>query len=350
MPTYRPDLTRPADLVEEIARLADFDTFDETVPTGPAGGLLIEQKHTRLVHNILRGIGLIQAINLPFVAEAELAVFNGQVTDDGTPEVVSVRNPLREDQANLRQSLLPGLLRNVRENRNRGIESVALFESGRVFFARPWADDARVPEQPVRLAVVVVGPFGSDRIGNRTPNADAATALGIVETIGDGLGVTIERQQATTAGLHPTRTARLVVDGNPIGFAGELHPDVSDMFELDERVAVVELDLTPLVGDRPSVQMASVSNYPHVDFDLSFEVEMDASAGDLLGATGAVSSLLEFGRIFDDYRSDRGERAVAIRYRLRAPDRTLDADEIAAVRDKMIKAAASEGARLRGGV
>jgi phenylalanyl-tRNA synthetase beta chain len=349
VPTYRPDLTRPADLVEEIARLADFDTFDETVPTGPAGGLLIEQKRTRLAHSILRGIGLIQAINLPFVAEAELAAFNGQATDDGTPEVVSVRNPLREDQANLRQSLLPGLLRNLRENRNRGVESVALFEIGRVFFARPWADDARVPEQPVRLAVGVVGPFGSDRMGSRMPNADAATALGIVKAIGDGLGVTIERQQAPTAGLHPTRTARLVVDGSEIGFAGELHPDVADMFELDERVAVVELDLSPLVADRPSVQMASVSNYPHVDFDLSFEVEMDSSAADLLAATGVVSPLLETGRIFDDYRSDDGERAVAIRYRLRAPDRTLDADEISAVRDKMIEAAASEGAKLRGG-
>ncbi len=349
VPTYRPDLTRPADLVEEIARLADFDTFGETVPTGPAGGLLMDQKRSRLAHNILRGLGLIQAINLPFVAEDELAVFNDEATADGAPEVVKVRNPLREDQANLRQSLLPGLLRNLRENRNRGVESVALFESGRVFFARPWADDGRVPEQPVRLAAAVVGPYGGSRMAGQTPDADAATALAIVKAIGDGMGCTIEREQGTAAGLHPTRTARLVVDGNPVGFAGELHPDVADMFELDERVAVVDLDLTPLVAERASVQMAPTSNYPHVDFDLSFEVAMETAASDLLTATGAVSSLLESARIFDDYRSDDGDRAVAIRYRLRAPDRTLDADEIASVREKMIESAASLGAKLRGG-
>ena len=94
VPTYRPDLTIPADLIEEIARLADFDTFEETVPTGPAGGLLVEQRRSRELHRLLQGEGLMQAINLPFVSEEELAAFS----DDGaTVDVVTVRNPLRED-------------------------------------------------------------------------------------------------------------------------------------------------------------------------------------------------------------------------------------------------------------
>ncbi len=127
IPTYRLDLTRPADLVEEIARLADYDTFSATVPTGKAGGLLPEQHRMRLAHNILRGAGLIQAINLPFVSPAELAAFGNETDEDGrAADIVSVRNPLREDQSKLRQSLLPGLLRNLRENRNRGLEGVAL--------------------------------------------------------------------------------------------------------------------------------------------------------------------------------------------------------------------------------
>ncbi len=349
VPTYRPDLTRPADLVEEIARLADFDTFAETVPTGPAGGLLLDQRRSRLANNLLRGLGLIQAINLPFVAESELAAFSDESVEGATPDVVTVRNPLREDQSKLRQSLLPGLLRNLRDNRNRGAESVALFEVGRIFYARPWSDDGRVPEQPVRLAVAILGPYGSGGMNGSSPPADASTALAVVQSLSDGLGVSIQRRAGRRAGLHPTRTAELVSGGSVVGFAGELHPDVVEEFELSGRVAVIEMDLDPLVAGQPSVQMAPVSTYPHVDFDLSFEVAIDANAAELLNATNLGSHLVESAAIFDDYRSDEGERSVAIRYRLRATDRTLDAEEIAAERDKMITKAAAQGATLRGG-
>ncbi len=349
VPTYRPDLTRPADLVEEIARLADYDNFAETVPTGPAGGLLTEQTRARLAHDTLRGLGLIQAINLPFVSEEELAVFSDDAVGGVAPAVVKVRNPLREDQSNLRQSVLPGLLRNLRENRNRGAESVALFESGRVFFARPWSEDERVPEQPVRLAIAVSGPFGARSLNTSTPDADATTTLAVVRALGEALGVEIERTPGARAGFHPTRTATLTLNGVVIGHAGELHPDVCDSFELGGRVGVAELDLGPLVAKIPSPQMVKVSTYPHVDFDLSFEVDLAATAVDLVRATRSASDLVESARIFDDYRSERGERAVAIRYRLRAPDRTLDADEIAAERTKMIDEAAAHGATLRGG-
>lgn len=346
IPTYRPDLTIPADLIEEIARLADFDTFDETVPTGPAGGLLIEQRRARDLRRLLQGEGLMQAINLPFVSEEELAAFS----DDGAIRgVVRVRNPLREDQSILRQNLLPGLLRRLRENRNRGADVVALFETGRVFHARPWADDARVPDQPLRLAVAIVGPYGRSGVGAKPNTADATSALGIVSAMEKGLGVTIERSASVAPGFHPTRTAALSIDGVEVGHAGELHPDVAEAAEIDARVAILEMELAPLTLARASVQMTPVSTFPHVDFDLSFEVPMDAAAGEVASATGAVSDLVERAMIFDDYRDPtRGLRAVAVRYRLRAPDRTLEADEIAAVRAAMIEAAAAHGATLRG--
>jgi phenylalanyl-tRNA synthetase beta chain len=187
VPTNRPDLTRPADLVEEIARLADFDTFAATVPTGPAGGLLVEQSRERLVRNLLRGMGLVQAISLPFVSEEELVAF----ADSGNEKagVVTVRNPLREDQSKLRQSLLPVLLRRLRENRNRGAETVALFETGRAFYARPWGEDDRVPDQPMRLGIAVIGPFGHTDLAGARRQADAGTALAIIDSLGGGLGV-----------------------------------------------------------------------------------------------------------------------------------------------------------------
>lgn len=349
VPTNRPDLTRPADLVEEIARLADFDTFAATVPTGPAGGLLVEQSRERLLRNLLRGMGLVQAISLPFVSEDELAAFAG--AEDGADGVVAVRNPLREDQSKLRQSLLPVLLRRLRDNRNRGAETVALFETGRVFYARPWADDDRVPDQPMRLGVAIVGPFGHTDLAGASRQADATTALAIADALGRGLGVTITREQATAApGFHPTRSATLAVNGVPIGFAGELHPDLVDAFELGGRVAIAEVDMEALVAGLPSVQMAAVSTFPHVDFDLSFEVGMEAPASELLLRTQGVSDLVESAIVFDDYRNPESDlRAIAIKYRLRAPDRTLEADEIANIRQLMIAAADATGGKLRGG-
>ncbi len=346
VPTNRPDLTRPADLVEEIARLADFDTFEETVPTGPAGGLLVEQHRERTIRSVLRGLGLVQAINLPFVSEDELAAFGsgGRMLE----QVVTVGNPLREDQSKLRQSLLPGLLRKLRDNRNRGIESVAMFETGRVFYGRPWKEDKRVPDQPLRLGVAIVGPYGSSRLDAKPPAADATTALALVASLASSLGVQVERRAGVAPGFHPTRTAELLVAGEVVGYAGELHPGVSDSFELGGRVAVIEMEMAPLEAHQDSIQMRSVSSFPHVDFDLSFELPASMSAGGLVASTRDTSSLVEDASIFDDYRN--GDlRAVAIRYRLRAADRTLDADEIAGERQKMIDAATALGAKLRGG-
>lgn len=344
VPTYRPDITRPADLIEEIARLADFDTFAATLPTGPAGGLSPEQERTRLLLSTLRGFGLHQAVNLPFVAPDELAAFADDVGD-----VVSVRNPLREDQSKLRQSLLPGLLRNVRENRNRGASSVALFETGRVFYARPWQDDGRVPDQPVRLGFAIAGPLGLAELGAPVGDADAATGLALVTAVARQMGLELVRQAAQPAGYHPTRTAALELDGRAIGFAGELHPDTAAAFEIGARVAIAEIELGPLVAAQPRIEMVPISTFPHVDFDLSFDVPRGMAGSDLVAATSKASDLLEETRVFDDFvHPESGERSIGIRYRLRANDRTLSGEEIEAERSSLVKAAAALGARLRG--
>ncbi len=345
VPTLRRDLTRPADLTEEIARLADYDSFGETLPTGPAGGLTPTQHRTRRLHGLLRGLGLHQAMNLTFVSGEELDVFSA----DGVTEVVTVRNPLREDQAKLRQQLLPALLRNVRDNLNRGAATVALFETGRTFFARPWDEDPRVPAQPMRVAVAIAGPYGPQGIGDPSRAADGATAMAIVRAIGEVLGHTLERRAAAVPGLHPGRSAEVWLDGVRIGFAGELHPDSAGLWDIAHRVAVLELDMSPLVASVPAHQMTAVSTYPHVDFDLSFIVPDTVTAAELVRVTAGASDLIERADVFDEYRhADGKQRSVAIHYRLRAADRTLAGDEIAAHRTRMIDSAAALGVSLRG--
>ena len=345
VPTNRADLTRPADLIEEIARLADFDTFDATVPTGPAGGLTTSQRRIRRVRELLRGLGLHQAINLPFVAPGEVAAFGGD-----PDEVVTVRNPLRDDQAKLRQHLLPGLLRNVRDNGNRGVDPVALFEVGRVFRGVPWKEDDRVPDQPNRLAVAIWGAYGASDLGEKPAVADAGTAFALITALADALDVEIKRKPASPQGLHPKRTAQLAVAGEVIGYAGEIHPAVAQMYEIEGRIAVFELDIDPVVSPRPYQLMKDVSTYPYVDFDLSFEVTAEMAGSDLLETTRAASGLLEAAHVFDDYTdADGGVRSLAISYRLRATDRTLTREEIEHERSAMVDAASSLGATLRGG-
>ena len=131
VPTFRPDLTRPADLIEEVARIHGFDKFGATVPTGTAGGLTVEQRRLRLLHRALAGIGLTQAVTLPFVGEEDLIRVGFPLE-----EVLQVKNPLREEEGRLRPTMLPSLLKAVRFNFSHGAASVALFETGRVFVAR----------------------------------------------------------------------------------------------------------------------------------------------------------------------------------------------------------------------
>ena len=344
VPTNRADLTRPADLIEEIARLADFDTFPATVPTGPAGGLSPEQRRQRQVVELLRGLGLNQVINLPFVSPDELSAFRPDAT-----EVVKVRNPLREDQALLRQSLLPAMLRNVRDNLNRGSGRAALFEIGRVFFARPWAEDERVPDQPTRLAFVIAGGIGPAQMGAVGDTADAATSLAVIDALTRRLGAPIDRRPAQPDGYHPTRTALLTLDGHDIGFAGELHPDVAEAFDIVGRVAVAELDVGPLLAARHANLMTPVSTYPHSDFDLSFMVAPSLAGGDLVAQMRESSELVERVAVFDDYRDpESGTRSLGLTVRLRSAERTLGRQEIDKVRGEMIARAAAMGAALKG--
>lgn len=345
VPTFRPDITRPADLVEEVARIHGFDKFEATLPTGPTGGLSVEQKRQRKLHSVLTGVGLSQAINLPFVSVGDLRGL-GVSSED----LLTVKNPLREEESKLRPTLLPGLLTAARYNLSHGSGSVALFEVGRTFLTEAAEWDQRLPEQPERLAWVLVGDVGIKRLGGAAETADASVSLAVWRTLATSLGIEAEVRAAQTPGFHPTRTASISVGGEVVGYVGELSPMAARHFEIPGRVGVAELDLAALLRPVPFVTGRSPSVYPHVDFDLSFLVNANQPAGALVGVTGeAAGDLLEGAAVFDEFKGvAEGKKAIAIRYRLRAADRTLTAEEISEVRSVMIKAAASLGAELRG--
>lgn len=349
VPTFRPDLTRSADLVEEIARIHGYDQFDATLPTGPAGGLTPQQTRQRKLNSTLVGIGLSQAINLPFVSVDDL---NGLGIDTDGSDLLTVKNPLREEESKLRPSILPGLLNDLRYNQSHGNHSVALFEFGKVFSADPDPADGRLPIQFDRIGWAVVGDAGLVSLDGGAHQADGPLSLAIWRHLAETLGVDATVELTERPGFHPGRTAAVKVDGDVIGHVGELAPTAARYFEIEGRVAVAELDLSPILEPVPYPLATTPSVYPHVDFDLSFLAADDLPARTLIDATvDAADGLVESARVFDEFKGDtvgEGQRALAIRYRLRAADRTLDQKEIGMLREAMISAAAALGARLRG--
>ncbi len=350
VPTYRPDVTRPADLVEEVARIHGFDKFGATVPTGPAGYLTPQQQRLRRAHRILAGLGLNQAINLPFVGEEDMVAL-GRTAD--LEQTLEVKNPLREEEGRLRPTLLSGLLNVAKYNVSRGERSVGVFETGLVFTTGPNEIDARLPAQTDRIAWVIVGNVGPSVLGSEQTQSDARYSLAVLRHLLAQLGVDDFRiSRGEFVGFHPGRTAVIEVGGRAIGHAGELTPGVSRSFDLPGRVAVAELDLGPLLEPGVLKSASTPSPFPPVDFDLSFVVSTDIATSDLLAeTTSAAGGMVETTRVFDEFRGGNlgeGERAIAISYRIRAADRTLTNEEVAPIRTAMISAGESLGARLRG--
>ncbi|MGH8874376.1 MAG: phenylalanine--tRNA ligase subunit beta, partial [Acidimicrobiia bacterium] len=356
VPTFRPDLTRPADLVEEVGRLYGIDRFPETLPTGKGGGWSTDQRRLRLLRSLLTGVGLSEAVSLSFLDPDDLDRL-GLPVDDPRRRVVRVKNPLRDEESLLRTTLLPGLLRSAHHNISHDQEDVALFEVGKVVLDQKDDTDPRIPAQPDRLGFVLVGRFGSSDLGLVARPVDVFSATALWRLLVHRLDLGAYRlQPMALPGLHPGRAARVLLGGAqegwsgragaadlPVGWLGELHPAAARAFELPGRVTVGELELAPLVAAPPLWQFSEPSPFPPVSFDLSFEVEDSLPASDLVAATAsAAGGLLEDVEVFDEFAGESlpaGRKALAIRYTLRAPDRTLTNEEAAPVRLAIIEAA-----------
>ncbi|MGY1664113.1 phenylalanine--tRNA ligase subunit beta [Geodermatophilus sp. SYSU D00705] len=369
-PSWRPDLTDPADLVEEVVRLAGYDDVPSVLPTAPPGrGLTETQRRRRAIGRTLAEAGYVEAPSYPFVGEAALDALG---LDAGDPRraVVLVRNPLSEEEPALRTTLLPGLLATLARNLSRGQRDVALFEHGAVFPGgqrsraplpgvdrRP--DDetlaallAAVPAQPWHVAVALAGnrePRGWWGPGRPAGWADAVQAA---RRVAAAAGVELTVRAGDRAPWHPGRCAELLVGERVVGHAGELHPRVCAALDLPARTCVMELDVDALPAAEVPVGPA-VSVFPPVLLDLALVVRDEVPAAEVDAAVRAgAGELLESLRLFDVYTGapvPEGHKSLAYALTLRAPDRTLTSEEATAVRDAAVAAAAAAtGAELRG--
>jgi phenylalanyl-tRNA synthetase beta chain len=338
-PTWRPDLEREIDLVEEVARRYGLQNITRTVasaPPGTVGRLTPDQRERRLVADVLAGAGYAEALTMPLVAPADLTAVGVSLE-----RAVSLANPLRAEESVLRASLRPALLAAIARNAARGNADVALFEIGTVFEA---PSNELLPDE----RTMVAGLRGGRRRLPPRPDARAvevADAVDAVEAIATSLRLASVHivPDSSIPGLHPARAARVEVDGIAVGVVGECDPDELRALGVTDPVVAFELDLDALRnGARTPAIFRPVSTFPPANIDLAFVVATDITAADIAATLRtAAGELVESVRLFDVYRSgDLGADRVSLAFtlRFRAPDRTLTDTEIAELRTACITA------------
>ncbi len=348
VPTRRPDVRVPADVVEEIARLHGFDSIPATVPQGPGGGLSYGERRLRLIREILTGAGFYQLIGFSFIGTDDLKKL-GLDDDDAARNAIRLVNPLNEAEGIMRTTLLPGLLKAASSAIARKNATAQLYELGDVFLS----GTDELPDQPRKLAFVLAG----ENPGTWSSDArtfDVYDGTGVWELLADMLGIIdSEVRQVAAAPFHPGRCAEIVVGGEAIGLVGEIHPSVAKEFGVSGRVVAAEIDVSELLLERSPWQYIEPSMFPPVVFDLAFAVPIEVAAAQVTNAAeNAAGSLLESIDVFDVFVGDSvgdGLKSIAAKIRLRAPDRTLTDEEIIPVRKKMADSVVeATGGELRG--
>ena len=363
-PSWRPDLTDPNDLAEEVIRLEGYDNIPVRAPRSVAGrGLTPAQRQRRRVGRALAAAGYVEVLSHPFVSEKD---WDGLQlpADDPRRSALRLANPLSEDEPLLRTTLLPGLFRTLVRNLGRGFPDLGLFELGQVYRPRDGAParaprlsvdrgptpediasvEAALPDQPTRVAVVLSGdrePAGWWGKGRPAVWADAIEAA---RTVAREAGAELTAQADQHAPWHPGRCAALYLGETLVGHAGELHPRVIQAYGLPPRTSAMELELSRLAPLAP-VRAPHVSSYPVATQDVALIVAATIPAAEVEAALrSGAGDLLESIRLFDVYTGEQvgeGHKSLAYTLRFRAPDRTLTSEEVTAARDAAVAEAAT---------
>ncbi|NUK26177.1 phenylalanine--tRNA ligase subunit beta [Streptomyces lunaelactis] len=377
VPSWRPDLSEPNDLAEEVIRLEGYENLPSTLPTPPPGrGLNERQRLHRRVGRALAGAGYVEALNYPFIGEQVLDQL-GIPADDESRRLVKLVNPLSDEEPALRTALLPGLLGALRRNDGRGSHDLALFETGLVFRApvkegiavrlpvhrRPTDEEIDglsgvLPVQPRHVAVVLAGAREQAGWWGKGRPAEWADAVESARTVAREARAELIVRQGQYGPWHPGRCAELavVIDGaeRHVGYAGELHPRVVKALHLPARSCAMELNLDLLEqASQGPLHAPRISTFPVATQDVALVVDEQVPAAEVEKVlTEGAGELLESIRLFDVFTGEqigKGKKSLAYALRFRAADRTLTAEEASAARDAAVALAAERaGAVLRG--
>ncbi len=347
----RGDVTREADLIEEVARLDGLEKLPATLPSrhGASGRLTARQRLRRRAADTLAAQGLHEIVGWSF-AHPDLADRLRLADDDERRHMLRLENPLSTEVSLLRTTLLGSMLDVTQHNRARGAGTLRLFEAGAVYL--PTAP-AELPREPYHVGALLTGTVRppSWRDGH-PPAVDFFAAKGVLQGLMEALGADWRLQPAHEPFLHPRRSARVVVAGAEAGWIGEIHPLVAAQWDVRDTVAAFELNLD-VVPERATTLYREVSGFPDVREDIAVVVPEHATAAQLLALVRhAGGRLLAGAEVFDVYRDPErlgeGNVSLALRLTYRAPDRTLTDEEVAERRGAIAEAVADQlGGRIR---
>lgn len=333
-PSWRRDLTREIDLVEEIARVGGYSRIAATMPTAPiqGGTLPLRMQRERELRQMLIAMGFHEAVPLSFAAARANVLFPGFGLPPGNAVIA---NPVNRDEPELRRSLLPGLVATWRTNRNQAARGLAAYAIGRVF-----AHDG-TPREAWRLAGILAGEVPMQGLGTARA-ADFADIKGVAEAVLERLRVLdrVSWQRAELAPFHPGASARLQCGDEVVGYLGGLHPDVEHELEIADPFWVFELDIEKLLPYGPDQhRCAELPRFPAAVRDVAVVVDEDFASDRVVHFVRQWRpELVADVALFDVYVGApiaAGRKSLAYTVAYRAADRTLTDDEVSALHDEL---------------
>jgi phenylalanyl-tRNA synthetase beta chain len=332
VPSWRMDLSREVDLIEEVARVSGYDQIPVSMPAAAPAVRTSTYRASpeRRLRRALAGLGFREAVSLGFVSPRDARIFGV-----GAQDLVGIRNPLGEETRYLRFSVLPGLLAAARRNQDAlpSVTDLHLFELGRAFRWKPKASD--VPVESSRLAVLMRGRRRPPTWAESDEAIDVHDLVGTLEVVCERMNIALpDLERDDAAWLHPRTAGRLVSESRVVGRLGQLHPDIMSAYELEgPPVFVAEIEIDALSARELLPTFRPSSAHPPAQRDLSFFVDRDRPAARVLETirrTGA-DRFLESVDLFDVYEGrgvPDGRRSLAVALVFRAPERTLTDAEV----------------------
>jgi len=347
----RADITREADLIEEVARIDGLDKLPATLPSrhGASGRLTETQKLRRAAADALTAQGLDEVVGWSFVS----ADLTDRLRTPGE-RAVELENPMSAEQSRLRTRLIGSLLDIAGRNRARGATTIRLFEAGAVYL--PKEDSRELPEEPYHVGALLIGQARNPTWRDPSPRAaDFFAVKGVLQALLDTIRAPwAVAADASTPFLHPGRAAAIAINGTTAGWIGEIHPLVARQWGIEETIAAFELDLDAVESHVTRTTLyEDLTSFPELREDLAVIVADSITAESVLATVHTAGTpLLKHAQVFDVYRDPEriGEHNVSLALRLsyRAPDRTLTDEEVAAQRAKIVTALEdTHGGRIR---
>ncbi|MFN3594730.1 MAG: phenylalanine--tRNA ligase subunit beta [Thiobacillaceae bacterium] len=320
-PSWRFDLNREVDLIEELARLWGYERIPESAPAAPQHMLPAGEGERTIdeVKNLLVAIGYQEIITYSFISSEQYGDFKKE------HDALTLLNPIASQMNVMRASLLPGLVQTLRHNLNHGQERLRLFEAGRCFLG------ATAEAQPQRVAGLAYGPAQPEQWAVPTRPVD------FYDVKADVAALFWPRQPEFVAAvhpaLHPGQTARIRIDGREVGWLGSLHPRLAQKYELARSPILFELEAEALTR-RTLPRYGGLSRYPAVRRDVAVVVDASLEVGGILAAVRAAlpRTITEF-ELFDVYQGqgiESGKKSLAFRMLLQHTEKTLTDAEIEA--------------------